>query len=108
MLHSLDVGRGDIATTVRRGFKWADLKFEDIILLCVCTRDPEQHDVQGSGKVLEVWVGVFADIPARYIENEHETRSRYYSGLLESMENAYGEEFDELEYVTVLTYRRNA
>jgi hypothetical protein len=108
MLHSLDVGRGDIGSTVRRGFKWADLKWGETILLCVCTRDPETHDVQGSGKVTEVWVGQFADIPARYLEFEHETQSRLYSGLLESMEHAYGEDFDELEYVTVLTYRRDA
>jgi hypothetical protein len=108
MLHSLDCEVGQNGTTVRRGDKWAGMQPGDHIELCVCTRDPESHDVQGEAMVLGAWEGVFRDVPAWAIEHEHEVRSRMYSGLLASMHKAYGPEFSENERVTVLLYRRAA
>jgi hypothetical protein len=106
MLHSLDAGLGATASTVRNGFKWADLEEREQIELCVCTRDPETHDVQGTGVVLALWFGYFKDIPARLLKYEHEVRSREYSGLLDSMRKAYGDTFNEVSPVTVIVYRR--
>jgi len=106
MLHTLDADVGSPASTVRNGFKWADAGLDEELELCVCTRDPETHDVQGTGTVLETWFGRFCDIPARYLRFEHEIRSREYNGLLDSMRKAYGGEFSENSPVTVLVYRR--
>jgi hypothetical protein len=106
MLHSLDAEVGNLASTVRNGFKWADLNDLEAIELCVCTRDPETHDVQGIGKVERLWFGRFMDIPARELQYEHEIRSREYTGLLASMRHAYGDEFNITYPVTVIVYRR--
>lgn len=110
MLHTLDIAVGEQGSTVRRGFKWAELRSEDMIELCVCS--PAQNDltpphtVVGTGQVTYVWVGRFIDVPASLLSYEHELRSREYNGLLASMRKAYGEGFLETEYVTVILYRR--
>jgi hypothetical protein len=106
MLHTLDVAVGDDATTVRNGFKWADLEKGERIKLCVCTREPETHDVQGEGKVERLWFGRFHEIPAWYLQFEHELRSREYGGLYDSMRKAYGSSFGENSPVTVILYER--
>jgi hypothetical protein len=108
MLHSLDAEVGSPASTVRSGFKWADVVHGDALELCVCTRDPETHEVQGAGKVLGTWFGRFFDIPARYLRFEHEAQSREYGGLLDSMRRAYGEELSESRPVTIIIYRRES
>ena len=105
-LHSLDVEEGAVGSTVRLGGKWADLKEGEIIELCVCTKDPETHDVQGLGQTLSLWFGRFIDVPAQYLRYEHEEKSREYSGLVSSMKNAYGEDFDTHAPVVVIMYRR--
>lgn len=106
MLHTLDVAVTDTGSTVRNGFKWADLKKGEVIELCVCTRDPETHDVQGKGKVDMLWFGYFRDIPAYLLQFEHEVRSRQYGGLYDSMRKAYGDSFGESSPVTVIVYTR--
>lgn len=108
MLHSLDAEVGRLASTVRFGFKWADLDDGERIELCVCTRDPETHRVEGVGIVQTLWFGRFLDVPARYLRFEHEVRSRQYDGLLDSMRMAYGIDFSEIDPVTVVVYRREA
>lgn len=105
MLHELEVAVGDRGSTVRKGFKWADLKRNERIELCVCTRDPETHDVQGEGAVTDMWVGLFREIPAYLLSFEHERRSREYWGLYDSMRKAYGD-FSEADFVTVVLYDR--
>jgi len=106
MLHSLDVGVGQVGSTVRLGGKWADLEPDDQLELCVCTRDPESHDVQGMGVVLDLWLGRFIDIPARLLKYEHEERSREYDSLYDSMAFAYGDKFDPSKAVVVIIYVR--
>jgi hypothetical protein len=114
MLHSLDVAVGDDATTVRNGFKWADLEQGEHIELCVCKQVEgmldgtidEIHDVQGEGKVERLWFGRFHQIPAWYLQFEHELRSREYGGLYDSMRKAYGNDFGENSPVTVILYER--
>lgn len=120
-LHTIDINPGQTGVTVRNGDKWADA-LNDKIELCECamvyykhaslgpstvSQPPEmQHKIVGHGVVIEIWNGEFKNIPARYIEHEHEERSRMYSGLLESMRKAYGETFSEANHVTVLVYNR--
>lgn len=112
MLHSLDASVGATASTVRSGFKWADLEEREQIELCVCERytdeygEHAEHDVQGEGVVLALWFGYFKDIPARILRYEHEVRSREYGGLLDSMRKAYGKDFREDSPVTVVIYKR--
>jgi hypothetical protein len=106
MLHSLDAKVHTLASTVRLGGKWSDLEYGENIELCVCTRDPETHDVQGIGEVVVIWFGRFCDIPARLLQYEHEERSRQYGGLKESMENAYGDKFLPDRPVVVIVYLR--
>lgn len=108
MLHSLDAEVGKPASTVRLGTKWADLAYGEKIELCVCTRDPDTHDVQGEGTVVSTWWGIFNNVPARFLVYEHEERSRRYDGLLASMQNAYGDAFDDNGIVTVVVYRRES
>lgn len=113
MLHSLDCEVGCLGSTVRKGNKWADA-MGLAIELCVCTRsfdsniqhDVDIHEIQGHGIVTDIWSGLFKDVPARYLEQEHEIRSRQYSGLLDSMRKAYGPEFSENDQVVILTYFR--
>lgn len=102
MLHSLDCDIGDIGVTVRKGEKW----FGTIgvpVQLCVCV--PE-HRIEGKAVIIDNWYGIFRDIPGRFLEKEHEEESRMYSGLLNSMRRAYGEDFNEDEEVTVVVYNR--
>jgi hypothetical protein len=106
MLHTLDVNVGDEGSTVRNGFKWADLKPSELIELCVCLPTPEDHHIQGTAQIVSTWFGRFQDIPARLINKEHEVRSRQYSGLFASMQHAYGDSFTEDSPVTVITYKR--
>lgn len=106
MLHTLDVEVGEYTSTVRNGFKWADLQFGERIELCVCMPTPQDHWVSGEGEVINLWFGRFADIPARLIANEHEVQSRTYNGLYSSMIRAYGPGFNEMSPVTVITYLR--
>src|SRR5262245_58097360 len=122
MLHTLDVNVGEITSTVRNGFKWADLKTPEpgalggeYIELCVCgfvdptggfIPDPDRHNVVGLGEVVGLWFGKFQDIPARFLRNEHEVQSRTYNGLLDSMERAYGRGYSEESPVTVVVYKR--
>jgi hypothetical protein len=104
MLHLLECKAGEIGVTVRKGPKWADSIGQEI-LLCVCDGEGN-HDIQGKGIVLDAWMGQFKNVPARWLEKEHEKMSRVYSGLLTSMRRAYGPEFNEEEEVTALMYNR--
>jgi hypothetical protein len=104
MLHSLDVEPGNSGSTVRNGPKWSDA-INQTIELCVCDK-AGNHDVKGHAVVTGIWEGLFYQIPAKLIEREHELRSRSYSGLLDSMRNAYGENFQEDNSVVILTYNR--
>lgn len=105
MLHSLDVEAGNHGSTVRNGQKWLGTVGEEIEL-CVCSDDNVTHEIKGHGIVTDIWYGPFFAIPAKLIDQEHEVRSRQYSGLLESMRKAYGVSFLEEKDVVVLTYLR--
>lgn len=118
MLHSLDTDPGMVGTTVRRGIKWKG-SVGDTLILCVCSdrclttecSDPDGEicdncDRQGEGIVHEEWFGRFINVPAKAVEYEHEESSRMYSGLLSSMERAYGPGFTEESVVTILSYER--
>jgi len=104
MLHALECETGNIGVTVRKGPKWAN-SIAEVIDLCVCDGEGA-HEVQGRGVVVDNWYGKFLDIPAKLIEKEHEKRSRLYSGLLDSMQKAYGKDFTEEDEVVIVTYNR--
>jgi hypothetical protein len=126
MLHDLEIAAGDWGSTVRKGFKWADVQNGDTLRLCVCSdrcaepdscgvhiydgepRSCENCTVKGRGTVDRVWVGFFRDVPAYFLSFEHERRSREYWGLFDSMRKAYGTGFSEQDLVTVVVYRREA
>lgn len=109
MLHALDCEVGSIGVTFRNGLKWSD-SIGELIELCICAPDllapHEDHRVEGHAKVVGIWAGPFADLPAQLIEHEHEESSRVYSGLLNSMRRAYGPDFSEYDTVVGLSYRR--
>lgn len=104
-LHSYDVPAGKIGVTVRRGNKWSTSQPGTFLDLCCCV---DGHKIVGMGEILKTRYCPFDTILAKDIELEHEGSSRLYSGLLESMRRAYGEEFKEDEYVTLVFYRRLA
>lgn len=113
---------GEVATTVRRGFKWAKFVSDRSgsaprVELWNC---PQHHDGDcnelsceryGVASIIGRWTGLFKDIPAALLSIEHEERARTREGLLTSMREAYGPEFESLEphlseHVTVLIYYR--
>lgn len=105
---------GEAATTVRRGFKWAEGKQGEILELWRCA---QAHDgrcveaadgqtgchMEGLGVVRGKWVGQFKAILARLVDMEHDPESRTYAGLLAAMQRVY-QGFADQEYVTVLIY----
>jgi hypothetical protein len=110
--HQLDIGHGGLGVTVRRGLKWFErVKPGDILAVCYCrpylsnTSGELVHSIAYQARLLSIWTGTFMNLPARWIENEHEWAARMYSGLLESMQRVY-EDFEESEIVTALLYRR--
>lgn len=106
-LHRIDTKVGEIGVTVRDGSKWYNIVAPgDKIELCECTEDREVHSIVGHGEVIQLYMGKFSNVPAKYIEFEHEKTSRIYSGLLKSMRKAYGEDWFEDSLVTVLFYKR--
>jgi len=108
-LHKIDTKVGEKGVTIRLGIKWYNrVRKGDIIDLqetIVGDTDTIQT-IAGEGKITGKVYTTFKDIPARYVEKEHEEKSRVYSGLFESMKKAYGDEFDENSLVTVLFYER--
>ena len=56
--------------------------------------------------MFDYWVGRFAELPARLLQWEHDKTSRDYAGLVASMTKAYGDQFAEHQFVTMVIYRR--
>ena len=109
-LHRLDVEPGDLAVTVRNGPRWADSLGVELSL-CTCVPDSDgtgmEEVVVGTGVVVGVWQGLFANIPARLTELADHLPASLYSGLLADMQWAYGDDFGPDNRVTAITYRRN-
>lgn len=106
-LHPIEIGVGETGTTIRNGRKWLDIinSGESFVELCVCTPEGE-HTVVGKGQLTSAVLKSFNELLAVELADEHELSSRNYSGLLESMRRAYGEQFSESSPVTVLHYKR--
>jgi hypothetical protein len=113
-LHKVEVEPGEVGSTVRNGSKWANAVPGTKLDLCECASPCPAEDhveerdciIVGLGEVTDQWFGHFDEVPARLIEHEHEVRSRQYSGLLASMQKAYGDSFEEENFVTVIVYKR--
>lgn len=117
--HDFETPVGETGVTIRKGFKWALVPASTQLELWRCERphtgicpiaDGDYSGPcaqQGTGRVVGHWVGQLKDLPARIIEQEHEEKSRAYSGLLFSLKRAYGQVSDG-DYVTALFYVRRA
>jgi len=104
---SIDTQVGFEGSTVRLGQKWLELAgLEEIVDICICSPSGKQHEVIGTARILDRWVGIFRDIPARYVEMEQIVEDRSYSSLLSSLKSAYRNELTEDSEVTVLVYYR--
>jgi hypothetical protein len=124
--HDFETPVGETGVTVRRGFKWASVATSTQLELWRCevphhgdcpvnSDAPEEGEdrnkncaKQGTGRVVGHWVGQLKDLPARIIEQEHEEKSRTYSGLMFSLRRAYGPQLSDNDYVTALFYIRQS
>lgn len=113
-IHPYDSMVGAIASTVRRGAKWYEEGDKELDL-CHCQQQGSYqgeplivHEIVGTARILTRVLMQFQNLTDRMIEDEHEESSRNVAGLLESMRRAYGEEFSENEFVTVLRYWRTS
>jgi hypothetical protein len=107
MLHALECAPQKFGSTVRNGSKWAD-SLGQTLELCVCTGTLASpiHTVEGHAIVTSIWTGKFSEVPAKFIEFEHEIASRSWTGLFASMRRAYGDSFTQDNEVTVVIYFR--
>jgi len=102
-LHAVEIEPGEKGVTVRLGVKWINSKNTEIEL-CECLNG--QHRIIGKAIITDLWYGPFFSLPARFIEKEHEISSRMYSGLMKSMQRAYGSKFKDDSLVVALEYER--
>lgn len=84
--------------TVRRGYKWADLKIGEEIELT-----DKKASIGLIGRVAQVTVKIFKNIKAVELKREHDPLCRGRKGLLRAMKLAYPD-FREDEVVTIVTY----
>jgi hypothetical protein len=112
-LHPLGLKVGEVGVTLRRGMTWADKWINVIsetdelhIALCECSPDRKKHKIVGKGVVTDATIDHFCHMPASILAYEDSAGARTYDGSLRAMRSVYGEDFDESELVTVLTYRR--
>lgn len=84
--------------TVRRGYKWADLKIGDVI--------PITDKGQDTGKnalIRQITIKPFTDIKGSELKREHDPTCTKRSGLLKAMKRAYPD-FLPSEPVVLITY----
>lgn len=113
-IHPYDSMVGAMATTVRRGEKWFNEGDRELDL-CHCQQQGSYqgeplivHEVVGTARIINRVLMQFRHLTDRMVADEHEESSRTVAGLLESMRRAYGDEFGEDEFVTVLRYWRTS
>jgi len=97
------VFRKGINVTVRKGVKWHGAEGE------FAARPTKKEGLSDKRKALivisQTAIHHFRNLPAKVIDLEHDRRARTYSGLLKGMREAYGEDFSENEYVTVVFFK---
>lgn len=86
--------------TVRRGYKWADLRIGEEVALT-----SNGHETGLIGKVKEIRILAFRDIRKDDLKFEHDPTCRTRTGLLREMRRAYPD-FSEGEPVVLVTYVR--
>lgn len=110
ILHSrrdINVQVGEEVSTTRRGTEWISLADKgDVVDICICSEDKQEHLIVGTAVIGGTWVGLFRNIPARLVEKDHVDEYRNYTSQLSALRQAYHGEFDEGDMVTVLWYRR--
>lgn len=85
--------------TVRKGVRWHTIEGVHI------AKPTDENDKRKKKIViLDTEIYRFRELPARVIDKEHDGRARTYLGLLEGMREAYGDDFNEDEYVTVVYF----
>ena len=98
------VFRKGINVTVRKGTKWYGVSGT------FTARPTRKESCRARSKEAEIVISqtaihLFRSLPAKVIDLEHDRRARTYSGLLKGMREAYGEDFSESEYVTVVFFK---
>ena len=91
--------------TMRRGYAWAERigKAPAQSLLPVDIQDSEGNHVC-FGKCKYYHICKFCDIKAQWLESQHDPKCRTYNGLRDAMIMAYGDNFSEIEYITVVWF----
>lgn len=79
---------GGLNVTVRRGYKWADLKVGEVVALATAGVLNSEPDFT-KAVIYSVTVKSFFTIQAHEIAQEHDPDCRNMVGLLAAMERAY-------------------
>ena len=89
-------------TTVRRGYKWANLNLGETVQLCTNGVPNEKDFVTAT--IVSLSVRTFSTIIGQDIEAEHDPDCRTYEGLKEAMIRAYGEDFKTSDPCVIIDY----
>ncbi len=104
-IHFLDKNQPDVgqeATTCRKGLRWYNqVNVDDEVNLVL---DPGGA-VFGRAVVTRLWFGWFRQVPAIFLESEHDPACRTYTGLFARMQAAY-DGFKDTDLATVIQYKR--
>lgn len=104
-IHFVDTHQPEIgqeATTCRLGLRWYNsVNVDDEVNL---VHDPDGETV-GRAVITKMWFGYFRQVPATFLEIEHDPTCHTYSGLLAAMKVAY-DDFKDVDLCTIVQYRR--
>ncbi len=104
-IHFLDKNQPEVgqeATTCRKGLKWYNgVNVDDEVNLVL---DPDGTNL-GRAVIAKLWFGWFRQVPAIFLEIEHDLTCRTYSGLFAGMQAAY-DGFKDTDLATVIQYKR--
>jgi len=107
-IHFLDKNQPEVggeATTCRKGLRWYNqVNVDDEVNLVLDGAEIPNHII-GRAVVTRLWFGWFRQVPALFLEIEHDPTCRTYSGLFAGMKAAY-DGFKDTDLVTVIQYRR--
>ena len=106
-----NVNIGDIACTIRLGFKWSYYNIDTPISLWNCSFPHTGYCTEqtcslcGEGIIIGHWCGAFADIPKSLLAIVDNINARNFNTLLEILKINYGH-VTKKDNVTALIYLR--
>ena len=107
-LHTLDRSWGNKKAfiTVRKGDKYLHTVGEEYDL-CECHTEEGSHFITGSAVVYNtLLVNELRDLSAVVLDMHYNEACKSYSGLIEALKKAYGDEVSDSMKVTVVFLRR--